>query len=471
MVSEIPAGSGLQRLVQPLGEEVALDSVPVEGDVPSWLEGTLVRNGPAHFGPARHLFDGLAMLHKFAFTDGRVSYANRFLRTRAYQSLREDGRIGYREFASDPCRRLTAPIASLFRQVFTDNANVNVVRIGAQLAALTETPLPIAFDPDTLETLGVAYDPPGRWVRSPTAHPHFDSAGAMITMQVHFGPRSSYRVYRQTANGFHLLAKVPVREPAYMHSFTLTERHVILTEIPFTVRPLDLAAARRPFIENYRWRPDRPTRFIVLDRHTGRERGRWDAEPVFCFHHVNAYDEPDGAITIDLCAYPDPALIDTLYLHTLAAGRTPIPTGRLRRYRLEPGGRTTERSPVDVPFEWPRTNYAVANARPYRYAYGAGAKDASNGEPITTITKLDLHEGEPTHWADGSSFTGEPVFVPRPGADAEDDGAVLAIVFDPARDGSFLLILDACDLSELARVQAPHRMPFGFHGDYFPGTP
>src|SRR4051812_48411802 len=34
-----------------LDEEVVLDDVPVEGELPAWLEGTLVRNGPARFEP------------------------------------------------------------------------------------------------------------------------------------------------------------------------------------------------------------------------------------------------------------------------------------------------------------------------------------------------------------------------------------------------------------------------------------
>lgn len=464
----VPVLDDFRRLCEPLSEEVSVDSLAVEGELPRWLTGTLVRNGPAHFGPVRHLFDGLAMLHKFAFADGRVSYTNRFLRTKAHKALREEGRIGYREFASDPCRQLTAPIASLFRPTYTDNANVNVVRMGTQLAALTETPLPIAFDPQTLETLGVAYEPPGRGFRSPTAHPHFDSVGAMITCQVHYGPRSSYRVYRQTTTGFHLVAKVGVAEPAYLHSFALTERYIVLAELPFVVRPLELAIERRPFIENYRWKPERSTRFIVIDRQTGRRRGAWEAGPMFCFHHVNAYDDIGGDIVVDLCAYPDTKLIDALYLDRLTTGDTPVPQGRLRRYRLAPSGSTAVDEPVDTPFEWPRVNYQNRNARPYRYAYGAGAVTAAGDVPTTAITKLDLDHAAAIHWPAEQYYVGEPVFVARPGDHAEDDGVVLSIVFDPDAAGSFLLVLDGRDLAELARVHAPHRMPFGFHGNFFP---
>ncbi|HEX2313095.1 MAG TPA: carotenoid oxygenase family protein, partial [Thermomonospora sp.] len=430
----LPVPDHFARFISPQESEVSVEALPVDGAIPEWLTGTLLRNGPAYYGAgrggARHLFDGLAMLHKFAFTDGRVSYANRFLRTRSYRALREDGRIGYREFASDPCRRLTLPIASLFDPGYSDNTNVNVIRLGARLVALTETPLPIAFDPETLETLGVAYDPPGRGVRSPTAHPHFDAAGSMITLQVHFGVRSSYRLYRHTPTGFRLLARIPVRQPAYVHSFALTERHIVLAEAPFRIRPLELATARRPFIENYRWLPEQGTTFLVVDRHTGRLTGRWQAGPMFCFHHVNAYDDPSGDIVVDLCAYEDPSIIDATYLDTLHEGRTPIPAGRLRRYRLRPGGATQEETVSPTPFEWPRVNYRAVNSRPYRYAYGAGT--VHDGVPAPAITKLDLSDGSAIHWHDRDHHPGEPVFVPGPGRRGEDDGVLLSVVFDPA---------------------------------------
>ena len=58
------------------------------------------------------------------------------------------------------------------------------------------------------------------------------------------------------------------------------------------------------------------------------------------------------------------------------------------------------------------------------------------------------------------------MFVAEPGADAEDAGVLLSIVLDGERGNSFLLVLDARDLGELARVEVPHHIPFGFHGQF-----
>jgi carotenoid cleavage dioxygenase-like enzyme len=70
-----------------LDGEVSVDRLPIQGRFPKWLTGTLLRTGPAKYDLGRqtvsHWFDGLAMLHRFSFADGRVSYANTFLHSNA----------------------------------------------------------------------------------------------------------------------------------------------------------------------------------------------------------------------------------------------------------------------------------------------------------------------------------------------------------------------------------------------------
>src|SRR3954447_21016897 len=172
------ATRGQELAYTTLDSEVRIDSLPVEGSLPMWLTGTLLRTGPAKFEVGghslRHLFDGLAMLHSFSFDGERVSYANRFLESHAYRAASERGRVEYQEFATDPCRSIFRRVSSMFSPKVTDNGNVNVTRIGEQFVALTETPMPVAFDPQTLETLGVAYSPPGSGGRHTSAHPHYD---------------------------------------------------------------------------------------------------------------------------------------------------------------------------------------------------------------------------------------------------------------------------------------------------------
>ena len=138
-------------------QEVTVDSLPVSGELPAWLTGALVRVTPAllEVGDRRldHWFDGLAMLNRFGFADGRVSYGSRFIESRSYEGAkRGEWRGG--GFATDPCRSIFKRVQQIFSPDLTDNPNVNLARIGERYIAMTETPLPIEFDPETLDTVG-----------------------------------------------------------------------------------------------------------------------------------------------------------------------------------------------------------------------------------------------------------------------------------------------------------------------------
>jgi carotenoid cleavage dioxygenase-like enzyme len=457
-----------------LDSEVELDSLPVEGEIPAWLSGTLLRNGPAKFEAGekalQHWFDGQAMLHRFSFDAGRVAYANRFLRTEAYREI-EAGRISYSEFATDPCRSVFKRMATMFRPRLTDNCNVNLARLGDEYIAMTETPLPIAFDPQTLEALGVAYEPPGMLT---TAHPHHDpERGELVAYATNFGPRSEYRVYAQRdRHRQRPIASLSAAEPSYMHSFALTERYVVLVAFPFVVNPLRLGLGARPFIENYRWKPQLGTKLHVFEREDGSLRGTYEAGPCFSFHHVNAFEREDELV-LDLVAYEDASIVEALYLDRLRAGAPPeAAEGRLRRYRVAlASGAVVEEELCDSILELPRIDYRERNGRPYRFVYGAGAHRDSSAEPgdfLDQLVKVDVEGGEPTTWWEPGSYPGEPVFVPSPRPDrAEDEGALLSVVLDGRSASSYLLVLDAKTMEEVGRARVPHHIPFGFHGQYF----
>jgi beta,beta-carotene 9',10'-dioxygenase len=448
-----------------LDDERQLEELKVDGRLPDWLAGSLLRIGPARYEvgerTVNHWFDGLSMLHSFSFAEGRVSYANRFLRTSAYRAATATGEISYSEFATDPCRSLFKRVQAFFRPRISDNANVNLTRLGDEVVAMAETPLPVIFDRRTLETAGVASPAPGQHT---TAHPHLDpDTGEGLFYAVRFGPRSTYRLYaRADASAQRQIAKLGVSRPAYMHSFAITDRYAVLTECPLVVNPLDLAKGSRPFIENYRWEPERGTPFLVIDRRSGELVARVEAEPFFCFHHVNAFEDGDELV-VDLVAYDDDEIVRALYLANLRAGG-PLPDSQLRRYRVPLGGGEARGEVRAAGMELPRVNYRRVNGRPYRYVYGN--RRGPGEEFLSLIQRADVETGSTIEWRERGCYPGEPVFVPSPEASAEDDGVVLSLVLDSAGARSFLLVLDARDLGEIARAEAPHAIPFGFHGQF-----
>lgn len=459
-------GPAYVKGLESLEDETRVDSLPLRGELPAWLTGSLIRTGPAKWEVGErtmnHWFDGYAMLHRFGIADGRVSYANKFLQSKAYRAAEETGEIVYSEFATDPCRSLFGRVFSIFSPKLSDNANVNLTKLGERFISMTETPIPVQFDAETLETAGVAYDVPGLLT---TAHPHLNRAdGGMVNYAAKVGPRNSYRFFHlgPDADKPDVLATLPVREPAYMHSFGLTERHFVLAEFPYVVNPIKIPLSGRPYIENYEWKPELGTRFTLIDRKTGESTGPFRTDPFFGFHHVNAYEE-DGTVVADICTFPDAGLVQDLYLERLRAGKS-IAEPEVRRFRIDPAaGAVSHERLTDEGFDLPRINYGRCNERPYRYAWGVGTGESGW---LDRIVRADVSDGSTTVWAERDQYPGEPVFVARPGAEDEDDGVLLSVVLDAAKGNSYMLVLDARNLDELARAEAPHHIPFGFHGQF-----
>jgi carotenoid cleavage dioxygenase-like enzyme len=251
-----------------------------------------------------------------------------------------------------------------------------------------------------------------------------------------------------------------------MHSFAITDRYVVLIEQPWVMDVKKLMTFKTSFAGAFDWKPERGTTFTVIDRTNGSVRARLQAEPFFTFHTVNAFEQ-DGELVVDLCAYEDASIVDMLRLAHLRAGEG-LPNVRLRRFHLPlDGGDARSEQLCDEDMELPRIAYRTHNGRPYRYAYGAGSH---GGDWVDHVVKADVKERSAQTWSAPGCHPGEPVFVARPGAEAEDDGVLLSVVLDTATQRSSLVVLDAADLSELARAEAPHVIPYGFHGDFARGV-
>lgn len=458
-----------------LETELSDRRLPVSGTIPSWLSGTLIRNGPGKFdiGGERvnHWFDGLAMLRRYGFDDGDLYYSNRFLRTDAYEDAQRGRTAG--EFGTDTgtFRRLARWIRAAGPPTPTDNACVHVVRLGDHYVALTEAPRRIAFDPRTLETVGEF-----RWTDSLTehlasAHLTVDPVrGETIGHATAFGRPHQYHVYRipDGTAARDRIASVTARGPGYVHDCAVTPDYVVLVESPLRIALWRiLAPGEGGLLDALTWEDDRPTRVIAIERDTG-ETSIVETDPFFVFHHVNAF-EADGEIVLDLVAFEDDAIVTALSMAELSSGGfAGAPNGRLVRLRIDPVNRSLlERSVRYVGgLELPTVQPAF-RCQPYRYAY-AQATDRTGGNGLV---KIDVESGTSTEWWERGIYVEEPRSVRRPDSDAEDDGVVIAPALDTNEGRSTVLVFDAATLTELARAPLPHPVPFGFHGRYFPEVP
>src|SRR5215471_14420623 len=85
----------LSKGFEPIRMECEYLHVPVEGEIPSDLEGTFYRIGPnPQFSPRGNYnpLGGDGMVHAFRISNGRVSYRNRWVRTKQWRLQHEAGR-------------------------------------------------------------------------------------------------------------------------------------------------------------------------------------------------------------------------------------------------------------------------------------------------------------------------------------------------------------------------------------------
>jgi carotenoid cleavage dioxygenase len=253
-----------------------------------------------------------------------------------------------------------------------------------------------------------------------------------------------------------------------MHDFALTERYVVLFDLPITFS-MDAAAAGSKL--PYAWNPLHEARVGLLPREGATRQVRWlQIDPCWVFHTLNAYDDGDRVV-VDMCRY------EGAYDLSQLAGQGPL---TLDRWTIDPSaGRITQRRLDDRQQEFPRVDDRVVS-QPHRYGYSAAvgeisrdtvlpSGDFTDGAFAQALLKHDLTAGTVEgHEFGRDSTVGEAVFAPSSPEAAEDDGYVMAFVHDPDRGAADLVVIAAQDFTAepVARVHLPARIPLGFHGSW-----
>ncbi|MBC7799966.1 MAG: carotenoid oxygenase family protein, partial [Gemmatimonadaceae bacterium] len=149
--------------------------------------------------------------------------------------------------------------------------------------------------------------------------------------------------------------------------------------------------------------------------------------------------------------------------------------GRFERWTVDPSTRRVSRQVIDTtPQELPRIDERRFG-QSYRYVYTVCVPPDGNPQ-LTGATKLykrDLQTGVcQVHDFGGDHLPGEFVFVPAGPDAAEDEGWLVGYVINTADHTTDFTILDArtFEADPVATVRLPHRIPPGFHGNWFPAT-
>ncbi|ULE35008.1 carotenoid oxygenase family protein [Mycobacterium sp. IDR2000157661] len=431
----------LQGNYAPVADELTEYDLPVHGAIPPEIDGWYLRNGPNPRQATAHWFTGDGMIHGVRIEGGRAKwYRNRWVRTDSFTN-------DFPVYNADGSRNLRSSVA-----------NTHVVNHAGKTLALVESSLPYEITND-LQTVG-AYDFGGKLVDAMTAHPkicpttgelHFFGYGNI------FAPHVTY--HRADADG-ELTVNRPLDVPALtmMHDFAVTAQHVVFMDLPIVFN-LDVALSGQGDMP-YRWDDGYGARLGVLRRDDPHGAVRWfDIDPCYVFHVANAFDTTgaEGAsIVLQAVRYPELWRGDGGFDYDGALWCWTINLST---------GTVSERHLDDRAVEFPRIDDRLATL-PARYAVSVG-----DGR----LVRYDLTTGDGVEHAFGSAQNpggpGEAVFVPSTSGPAdESSGWYLGYVYDPARDGSDLVIIDASDFAgpPVARIQLPQRVPYGFHGNWIP---
>ncbi|TDZ94574.1 Apocarotenoid-15,15'-oxygenase [Mycobacteroides salmoniphilum] len=444
--------------------------LPLIGAVPRELRGTLYRNGPAdwdHGGfRAAHPFDGDGLVVKFTITDGSVRFRSRFVDT-PKRRKQAHGRGAHLRGVYTQGKHLWDNAG---RQP-ADTANTHAVVHADRLLALSDAGRPWEIDPGDLSTIGpCTFD--GRLPRFSrfSPHPRIDpDTGELFNFGLDVSPSltgptlACLRCFRVDPNGkLTQIAKIPTDHIYIQHDFAITPTYLVFALAPITVDPLRAAWAGLGFAalgDSADYRPEQGMRIVLVPRDGGPHR-IIECDPLIYVHVDNAYEDR-GDVVLDILRHQD--------FDFLTAGlkqfRTQVPTlGWPTRLRITPAGTVHITDYPSAPAEFP-THDERRTGREHRYTY-LSAQSQADG---TAIVKLDrANDTQRQHTFAPGLVAGEPLFVPKSRTAAEDEGWILAVVYNSGEHRTELHILDAHTIEDPALAIAilpGHHFP-GFHGSF-----
>ncbi|KAF2466346.1 beta carotene dioxygenase [Lindgomyces ingoldianus] len=518
-------------------EQTTPVQLTIKGHIPSYAAGVLYRTGPLGYKvetskgntwAANHWFDGLSAVHRFQIEcpkggSPRVTYRSRRVVDKMLEIVKRTGKIDGITFGAkrDPCKAFFKKVMSIFvaeREAGNIGVTLSINMPGGgytpsdektsivnghsagieTLHVKTDANVFRRIDPETLEPEGIASQRslhPDLKGPFSCAHAKSDpNTGDIYNFNLDFGRASTYRIFCTSVSTGKttILAKFS-GTPAYIHSLFLSGNYVVLcvwnSHIAYNGLSVlyhkNVVDAIEPFD------PSKKAVWYVVDRRHGKGLvATYESDPFFCFHTINAWDEPSSNntnetdIICELSLYDNLDLIHRFYYdnliscgkgHETYVGKkreTCLPS--LARFRLSAINssispsthRTAElvyKAPKPLSSELPTMNPAYIT-RPHRYTYGVA--DRLKSSFMDGLVKFDSNTQTAVFWETEAHTPGEPIFVGDPEGKEEDNGVLLSVVLDGVNGKSYLLCLDARTMKEKGRAEMEGPMAFGFHGAF-----
>ncbi|MBB3033705.1 carotenoid oxygenase family protein [Alteriqipengyuania lutimaris] len=442
----------------------------IEGEIPKDIDGIYLRNteNPVHQPIGRpHPFDGDGMIHQIAFSEGRATYRNRFVRTRCFEAEQIEGGALWGGLADGPGVSKRPGYGA--KGDLKDAASTDiVVHAGKAIATFYQCGEGYVLDPETLDNEGVA---PWVPIDGISAHPKVDEAtGELLFFNYSKHPPYMHYGVVDADGKLKTYIPVPLPGPRLPHDMTFSANWAILNDLPVF---WDAELMKHRNLHAVRLHKGVPSRFALIPRNGNPDEIRWfEAEPTYVLHWLNAYEEGDEVI---LDGYfqenptPRPEGFEEHgeHAHMMAFLDGHSLGTKLHRWRFNlADGTTKEERLDDRTVEFGMINQKFAG-RKYRYVYSTVAKPG--WFLFEGFVKHDLETGEGIELKlDQGRYASEAPFAPRIGSTEEDDGYLVSFIIDENEGTSECVLIDCKKFEEgpVCRIALPHKLSSGTHSTW-----
>mmetsp|Transcript_21542 Transcript_21542/g.40530 ORF Transcript_21542/g.40530 Transcript_21542/m.40530 type:complete len:540 (+) Transcript_21542:72-1691(+) len=495
----------------------------VSGDIPSYVVGRSIHNGCGGFGfgphSFSHVFDCYAKLHSWDFQgDGTVTFSTQFMRTNFYnQSVGmediwpsiyfgvESPRFGMKDRMSAMMNSKPADGPDTF-----DNLNVNLWDFGLSspdgsekmVLALTDGLIMRGVGVESLNTYYFAFDDFSATMNGTTssAHPKYipgtqTSVNYFIKPNNMLSSQGTIYLYKHEYGSTKIdtFFEADIPSVNYMHSISVTPNYAIifLNNCHFSEKCVMSSMEKnwKGVQSCFSWDDSlTSTTILVVELKSGEIKMTSKAPPLFTLHHANAYEEEDGSVVLDLCAFEDSSILQATVFQSATlldeasrnAYKAEFVPPRYHRLVLKGDGKDAEEKIIpsyldgqEYPFDFPLTNPKYAG-RKHCIVYGQDSPFAGGSDKYsaTAWVKLNVCTEEVLVFTLEDHFaTGDASFVPDPDSEEEDAGVLMTAWIDGTGEGeTYFRIIDAKSMEEVATVRFKDEedkkifMPYAFHG-------
>ncbi|PIA42821.1 hypothetical protein AQUCO_02000338v1 [Aquilegia coerulea] len=515
--------------VEEIGHDVMIDNI--EGEIPTdFPMGIYIRNGPnplfgglktaiSWFGQSSHCWiEGEGMLHALYFIKDSqecwtVLYNNRYVETETFIQEKKINKPSFLPaIEGNSPAILAAYLLNMLRfgKVNKYISNTSIFEHSGMLYSVAENHLPQVIDFNTLETISQIWDVDGAWKRPFTAHPKkVPGTGELVIVGVD-AVKPFFVLGVVSADGKKLLHEVDLKfeRSTICHEIGITQKYNIILDCPLTI-DINRLIKGGPLVK---YDKEEYAKIGVMLRYGDSESVRWfEVAPHCTFHILNCFEYGDEVVVRGCRApgsiIPGPdfghdktewfsrgfqtvalneatANINMEYGHFFSRAyewRLNMMTGEVKEKYLTGTSFSLDFPMINEKYTGIRNKYgytqvvdSIASSNSGMAKYGMLAKlyfeESATRPKKEQINSEELIKVE-YHKFEKNSFCSGATFLPKHGQqNEEDEGWILCFVHNEETDISEVHIIETkhFESKPVAKITLPQRVPYGFHGAYFP---